>query len=237
MMPQQVTGGLTLDRPAYVSVNLPVLRSIPAAVGNLLDVGCGGGVFGAAVKSERGCAVVGVTYSDKEAEMARSHLDRVEVSDLNTMDPAPLGRFDCIVCSHVLEHLNDPKRLLRLLHKCLTPDGVLIVALPNVLHWKQRLRFMRGQFRYTEGGLMDSTHFRFFDWATAAELMHEAGYRINARHADGILPMSRLLGPKLATRLDQTALSLMPGLFGTQFILRCQPDEAALRTPLARRTR
>lgn len=113
------------------------------------------------------------------------------------------------------------------LHGCLKPGGLLIVALPNVLHWKQRLQFLRGRFRYTEGGLMDSTHFRFFDWSTCAELLRDAGYLIQARQADGILPLSRLLGPRLASRLDRSALALLPGLLGTQFILLCQAEPAA----------
>lgn len=217
----------------YLSVNRAVLSEIPLAARNLLDVGCGGGVFGAALKSERVCTVVGLTYSETEADMARVHLDRVEVVDLNTLDPAPLGRFDCVVCSHVLEHLNDPRRLLRQLRNCLAPQGMLIVALPNALHWKQRLQFLSGRFRYTDGGLMDRTHFRFFDWVTAAELMRESGYQINSRHADGVLPLARLLGPKLASHMNRAATSLAPGLLGSQFVLCCQPDETSTCVALA----
>lgn len=211
----------------YQSVNRAVLDSIPSQARSVLDIGCGGGLLGAALKASRPCTVLGVTFSPAEAELARTRLDRVEVADLNHMDPTDLGRHDCIVCSHVLEHLHDPERLLRALRACLTEDGTLLVALPNVLHWKQRLQFARGRFRYTEGGLMDHTHFRFFDWTTVAELLQQAGYRVASRRADGILPLSRLLGPWLSRRADQVALSWAPGLFGTQFVLSGQPDKAA----------
>jgi SAM-dependent methyltransferase len=209
----------------YQSVNLPVLRRIPAGARRLLDVGCGGGVFGAAAKAERGCEVVGITYSEAEAAQARERLDRVEVADLDDYDPRTLGRFDCIVCSHVLEHLRQPEVLLARLRDCLAQGGILLVALPNALFWKQRLAFLRGRFRYTDGGLMDRTHVRFFDWDSADELLRQSGYRVLERQADGGFPGSRHLGGGLAPRLDGRALASWPGLFGFQFVLRC--DAAA----------
>jgi len=211
----------------YQTVNRAVLDCVPVQARSVLDIGCGGGLFGAALKARRPCTVLGVTFSQAEAELARTRLDRVEVADLNHMDPGVLGLHDCIVCSHVLEHLHEPQRLLRALQACLAPGGTLVVALPNVLHWKQRLQFAQGRFRYTEGGLMDHTHVRFFDWVTAAELLQHAGYRVESRRADGILPLSRLLGPRLSRRINRLAVAWWPGLFGTQFLLCARPAAAA----------
>lgn len=210
----------------YQSINRAVFERIPRAARSLLDVGCGGGVFGAAVKSARACAVVGVTYSEAEAVQARERLDRVVVADLNDFEPAGLGTFDCIVCSHVLEHLHDPQQVLSRLRACLAPGGVLLVALPNVLFWKQRLEFLRGRFRYTEGGLMDRTHVRFFDWHSADQLVRDAGFEVIERVADGVFPLSRLFGSALAARINRAALRRFPGLFGVQFVLRCAPAAA-----------
>src|SRR5205823_9801714 len=89
--------------------------------------------------------VVGVTYSKEEAALAARNLDRVIVCDLNDFDSENLGEFDCIVCSHVLEHLYQPEQLLIHLRPRLSFGGRLIVALPNILFWKQRIQFLRGQ--------------------------------------------------------------------------------------------
>lgn len=211
----------------YQSINRSVLQRIPAGARSLLDIGCGGGAFGAAVKAQMPCVVVGVTYSEAEAAQARLALDRVEVADLNHFEPASLGEFDCIVCSHVLEHLLAPQQVLMRLRRCLKPGGTLLVALPNVLFWKQRLQFLRGRFRYTEGGLMDSTHVRFFDWHSAEALLRDAGLSIAERAADGSFPWSARLGPVLSRTIDRWALTRYPGLFGFQFVLRCEPSAAA----------
>lgn len=206
----------------YESVNPAVLQRIPAGTRTLLDVGCGGGVFGAAVKAASPCTVVGVTYSEAEAGQARQGLDRVVVADLNDFDPAPLGKFDCIVCSHVLEHLHAPQQVLLRLRACLKPGGRLVVALPNVLFWKQRLQFLAGRFRYTDGGLMDRTHVRFFDWHGADQLVRDAGFAVTSRQADGGFPLSRRLGARLSAAVDRWALRRFPGLFGFQFVLCCE---------------
>lgn len=210
----------------YQSINEAVCERIPSGTRSLLDVGCGGGVFGAAVKSARACTVVGVTYSEAEAVQARQRIDRVEVADLNDFEPDSLGTFDCIVCSHVLEHLHDPQQVLSRLRACLAPGGVLLVALPNVLFWKQRIEFIRGRFRYTEGGLMDRTHVRFFDWHSADQLVRDAGFEVIERVADGVFPLSRLFGSALSGRINRAALRRFPGLFGVQFVLHAVPAAA-----------
>lgn len=210
----------------YQSLNGPVLAQVPRG-SRVLDVGCGGGAMGAWLTASHGCTVVGVTHNHAEAEAARGQIEQVVIADLDSFDPAPLGRFDCVICSHVLEHLSDPQRLLAALRQTLASEGVLVVALPNVLFWRQRLEFMRGRFAYSDGGLMDRTHIRFFDWDTAAQLLRDAGYALDKRDASGSVPGSRRLGRALSRHLDRVGLELFPGLFGFQFVLRARPAQQA----------
>jgi hypothetical protein len=87
-----------------------------------------------------------------------------------------------------------------------------------VLYWRQRLQFLIGRFRYTEGGLMDNTHVVFFDWSTARQLITQAGLRLTDCCSEGGFPGSRFLGPA-GTMLDSVSLAAAPGLMGTQFVL------------------
>lgn len=207
----------------YQSLNLAVLELVPTSSRRVLDIGCGGGMMGAWLKHHRGCEVTGVTHSEAEAETARRCLDSVIVADLNRFEPKALGAFDCVICSHVLEHLVEPQQLLRSLRPMLSPQGTLVVALPNVTFWRQRLLLLGGRFAYTDGGIMDRSHLRFFDWAGAGALLESSGFGIERRLATGSVPGSRHFGPTLARRIDSVGLSRMPGLFGFQFVLRGQP--------------
>jgi SAM-dependent methyltransferase len=203
----------------YGSVNPGIMSRVPNGCRRILDVGCGTGVLGSALKAghpER--LVVGITHSELEAEQAREVLDQVVIADLETSDFRDLGEFDCVICSHVLEHLRNPTDVLARLRAVLAADGMVLIALPNVLHWRQRLQFLMGRFRYTQGGLMDDTHVVFFDWVTARSLVDRAGFRLTACASEGGFPGSRFLGT-VGDVLDAVSLRLAPGLMGTQFVL------------------
>ena len=209
----------------YGGVNQQVLTHVPRTVRAVLDIGCGSGELGRKIKEEIACQVVGVTFSEAEAKLASECLDEVLVRDLNDFDAGEVGQFDCIICSHVLEHIYQPDQLLRRLRGKLTPGGTMIVALPNVLHWRQRMEFLLGRFKYTEGGLMDRTHYRFFDWTTASELLTSSGYAIVKAEAHGTFPLSRFLS-RPGGWLDRASIKRFPGLFGFQFVFICNPDSS-----------
>lgn len=202
-------------------INQFVLSRIPGNTKRLLDIGCGSGWLGREIKQKNDCYVVGITISEEEAALASQRLDRVIRCDLNNFDPSELGKFDCIVCSHILEHLYQPQDFLRRLRNNLIPEGVLIVALPNILIWKLRWEFLRGRFRYTDSWLMDKGHLRFFDWQTAHAFLEENGYKIIKSGADGNFPLPvirRFLPSGISSRIDHAALKYFPGLFGFQFV-------------------
>lgn len=224
-----------MKRAVYGGVNQAVARMIPRPSGNILDLGCGDGSFGAWLQASGDCRVTGVTIQGTEAQLARERLPQVIEADLDRWDPPDAATYDGIVASHVLEHLADPSRLLRSLRRTLRPGGWLVVGLPNILFWRQRLHFLLGRFRYTQGGLMDDTHLRFFDWHSAHQLLTASGWSVDESIADGGLPGSRWTGP-LRPTLDRSACRLRPGLFGFQFVFRASlpaqsTDDVRLRNP------
>jgi SAM-dependent methyltransferase len=202
----------------YGAVNQRVFDRIPRSSQRVLDIGCGDGALGQALKARQQVTVTGVTFSPEEASIAAAKLDRVVCADLETAELRHLGTFDCVVASHVLEHVRDPAAVLSRAKETLEPGGVLLIALPNALHYRQRLEFVAGRFRYTEGGIMDRTHYRFFDWDTARGLVNDAGLELTSAEADGGFPGSRFLGPARRP-LDALATRHLPALLGTQFVL------------------
>lgn len=209
----------------YAALNKPVFEAVPATAMNILDVGCGTGSMGNALLAAMPRRnITGITYSAAEAKEAGQTYRRVYVHDLNDLSLNPGGPFDCIIFSHVLEHTMQPAAILRhyVQYLDLVPGAMVVVALPNVLFFKQRWEFIKGNFRYSSTGwLMDDTHFRFFDFSTAKELVSSAGLEIIAANGYGAfpLPFFRRILPRFSKTIDKFACRLWPGLFSFQYVI------------------
>lgn len=206
---------------AYVNDGLrELLERIPASDKRILDVGCGAGDNARLLKNEFR-ELHGLTLSDAEAKLAAPHFHKVTVANVETWKPEyPAGYFDAIVLSHVLEHLTDPLSTLRNLAKLLRAGGSMYVAAPNVLFWKQRLQFLVGRFEYTDEGILDRTHLRFFTPRTIRRLLTDAGFDVTVERAVGHFPFGplRKLAPRATTRIDGTLCRWFPGFFGFHLI-------------------
>ncbi len=148
----------------------------------VLDVGCGLGALGEELRGQ-GCYVVGLDVSEEAVGHARPRLDEAYVCDVTADAGLPFDeseRFDLIVFGDVLEHVADPLAVLSRFKRCIRPGGHIVVSLPNVASWPIRLKLFFGSFTYTDSGILDRTHLRFFTLKTARELIRQAGFRIEA---------------------------------------------------------
>lgn len=161
------------------SHSLAVLSVPPGS--RVLDLGAADGSVARALK-KRGCTVWGIEQDEQAAEAASQVCDRVIVADLEAKEAfEPLGSetFDVVLALDVLEHLRDPAPVLKCAVSYLTPAGIAVVSIPNVTHGALRLSLLGGRFNYTEQGLLDRTHLRFFDRHAAEQLISEAGLTIS----------------------------------------------------------
>jgi methionine biosynthesis protein MetW len=167
---------------AYFEFDRPELRAlVPDGARRILDVGCGAGALGAALREERGVEVMGLEISPDAAARARERLDAVVEADLDALDDLPFerGSFDAMVFGDVLEHLRDPHRLLRTLRPWLADDGVLVCSIPNVGHWSVVLPLLTNdRWPYADAGLLDRTHVHFFTLAEAELMLRDCGFMV-----------------------------------------------------------
>jgi len=109
------------------------LKSSLPANASVLDVGCGNGVISRHL-GRFGFRVTGIDVSEKAIEKAQSlnQFSNVKFMVKSAEDLIAEGiRYDAIICSEVLEHLNDPDALLDVLNKSLSRNGKLIITVPN----------------------------------------------------------------------------------------------------------
>ncbi len=175
--------------PAYFQNARPeVAAHVPPTARRILDVGCGAGALGAALKARsRGTEVHGLEGNGEAAAQARRLLDGVAEVDLDRMDVAlPLGPqpFDCIICADVLEHLKDPAAQLLRLKRHLAPGGVLVLSLPNVRFFRVvHDLVVRGAWTYQDEGILDRTHLKFFTRASILDLLAQTGFETTRMEA------------------------------------------------------
>ena len=199
--------------------NLPLLELLPHKKGKVLDCGCGSG-DNARILKERGWAVTGITISRKELRIAQEYCNKCYLYDLNKGIPDTVGGgYNVVLMSHILEHVINPDYLLKDVKRVLSPDGVIAVALPNILTYTNRLRFLFGKFEYTEGGTLDHTHIRFYTFTSGKRLLEENGFNVIVARGDGAFPLWKIrsiLPSILVKRLNQLACKFRPGLFSIQ---------------------
>ena len=164
----------------------PSLPDAPA----LLDIGCGRGQLASAARG-LSYRVTGVESHPAALAVAQDRVDKllpVDLTDQNGISAALDGQnFDIILFADVLEHTLDPLSVLLFYLRFLKPGGRIVVSLPNIACWDRRLALLFGHFDYTDAGIMDRTHLRFFTFRTAQALLREAGLAIClVRHAPGI---------------------------------------------------
>jgi 2-polyprenyl-3-methyl-5-hydroxy-6-metoxy-1,4-benzoquinol methylase len=205
----------------------------------LLDVGCGEGFF-AEHLGNNGHEITGIDALETPIHAAamREYFQADLQIGLGPVASKIRDReFDKVLILDVLEHLNQPDRLLRDVLPLLRPSGgSVIVSVPNVANIFVRLNLLFGRFDYADRGIMDRTHVRFYTRKTARQLLESNGYRIVNEYFS-IIPLDRGLRIKPQGGLDKfgsailkTLTTIFPTLFGYQLIFEAKPSAITVKT-------
>ena len=234
MMPLEPNELTTLAEPDRIyrnNGNLPLLALMTGAHRRVLDVGCGAGDNAVLIRREHpGCTVEGITYAHAEAAIAGAHVDRCWVFDIERDFPAEFAdrTFDTMIFSHVLEHMREPADVLARFTRQLAPGGVVLIAVPNIVVWRQRLKFLRGSFDYEPVGLMDETHLRFITYRTAESVLlsRSPDLTVVDKAVQGSVPLwvlrRHILPKSWSAAIDGWGERRWPNLFGGQILIKAQ---------------
>jgi len=193
----------------------------------VLDVGSGYGELAAAIQA------AGHTVTAMDMYEPRVPVAEFIRADFSVDIPLASDRvFDIIVLADVLEHLPDPGKTIGQLLQHLADDGAMLVSLPNAVHWSVRAHVAAGRFEYTNRGILDRGHLRFFTTKSARRLFRDAGLDV-VRHVTTPVPwenVSRRHAGSAAFRalelVDVGLGKVRPNLFAYQHVFRLRRQTA-----------
>jgi SAM-dependent methyltransferase len=154
-----------LDRAKFAEV----LDGLEPYRGKLLDVGCSIGLFLALARS-RGWDGVGIEFAPRALAYARDEYG-LEVLDVPLEDAGlEPASFDAVGLLSVLEHTNEPRRMLGDVARLLRPGGAVYIVVPNVESLACRVLHERA--RTFDG----RNHLVYFSPSTLADCLDRCGF-------------------------------------------------------------
>ena len=134
--------------------------------GALLEVGCGYGYLLEEAKDFFSFRV-GTEFSPQGVQMASARADKVYEGGVEQL-PVSLT-FDCVIATHVIEHVYEPLEFLKRLVRHTNPRGRVVLAAPDMGGYLRKLMRQRWpSFKIPE-------HVLYFDAATLSALMRQGG--------------------------------------------------------------
>ncbi len=159
------------------AVRLLELLPKPASGSVLLDVGSAYGFLLVAARA-LGYTAVGVEASQQAAEHARSTYGVQVFSGLIEEAPLDAAGFDVITLVDVIEHLQEPTRVVRQLHRLLRPGGRLVILTPDLGSVVARVL---GRHWWA---LLDD-HYFYFSRRTLPSFLQQHGFAVERLHSFG----------------------------------------------------
>lgn len=162
-------------------------RLLPAGARTLLDVGSGPGMFLLHGVERGGWDVRGLEPSSQAATHSRGLGLDVTQAFLSAETAASIERVDVVHMNEVLEHVPDPREVLRVIDGVLNPGGLVAVMVPNDYSPFQAALRTAG---FDPWWVAPPHHVNYFDVASIQRLL---GERFEVVSAEATFPIDLFL--------------------------------------------
>lgn len=138
----------------------------------VLDIGCGNGAF-TQTAAKKAREVIAIDTNPERIEEAKTlhNAPNIRYLCMDCTKELPNGVFDVVILSHVLEHLENPCELLKIL---VTNTERLIIKVPRIDRtWEKMVREDLGMYYFD-----DSTHHREYTLEMLEKELVQSGWKI-----------------------------------------------------------
>lgn len=184
---------------------------------HVLDVGCGEGAFARRLL-DMGCTVDVCDLNT--AQIKISGVNKIK-ADLNQPDfETKIPRlYDAVTALEIIEHIENPWKLIRDVAAVLKPGGILVLSTPNIASFPSRLRFfLRGTFIAFERGDLKHGHISAMPYFQMEYMFSRLKFQILKKTCGGTLPLFHFSHLSRFTVLRNTILPLLiPFMTGPKY--------------------
>ena len=217
-----------VDKPSIWSSHSRIaagLKRLPPK-SRVLDVGTASGTL-ARMCQDYSLQLCGVEPNPSWARIAEPLYEKIFVGSIQDAEDDYLTGYDVVVLGDVLEHLPMPEVILQKLVDLQSPGSMFIISVPNIANLWIRLNLLMGKFDYTDRGILDRTHLRFFTRKSLSAMLKNTGLEITSTQVTPI-PLELISSFFLSMpgrwlhRVFAQLTSFLPTLLGYQFVVHAR---------------